>query len=201
LPTVLRKVKKKIMQSPINLFTAEEYLQLEQTSEIRHEYFGGQVFAMSGGSKQHNIISGNIYSGLRSHLRGGSCNVFMADMKVRIELANQNKNIFYYPDVIVSCDSQDKERFFLNYPCLIIEVLSPSTELIDKREKLVNYRTLESLQEYVLVSQDEIKVEVYRQDNQGNWLMQTLGKDDELRLDSISLILTMADIYEDVIKI
>ena len=189
------------MQSLINLFTTEEYLQLEQTSEIRHEYFGGQVFVMSGGSKQHNIISGNIYSSLRSHLRGGYCSVFMADMKVRIELANENKNIFYYPDVIVSCDSQDKERFFLNYPCLIIEVLSPSTELTDKREKLVNYRTLKSLQEYVLVSQDEIKVEVYRQDVQGNWLMQTLGKDDELRLDSIGLILAMADIYEDVIKI
>ncbi len=100
------------MQSPINFFTVEEYLQLEQTSEIRHEYLGGQVFAMSGGSKQHNLIAGNIYSRLRTHLRGGSCSVFMADMKVRIELANQNKSIFYYPDVIVTCDSQDEERFF-----------------------------------------------------------------------------------------
>jgi Uma2 family endonuclease len=221
-----------MMQSPVNLFTIEEYLKLEQASETRHEYFGGQVFAMSGGSKQHNLISGNIYSRLRFHLRGGSCSVFMADMKVRIELVNQNsenltgavpscqlfleaeppkkvgapskfsrKNIFYYPDVIVSCDSQDQERFFLNYPCLIIEVLSPSTELTDRREKLVNYRTLESLQEYVLISQDEIKVEVYRQDAQGNWFLEVLGKDDELRLDSISLNLTMAEIYEDVIKI
>ena len=189
------------MQSPINFFTVEEYIQLEQTSESRHEYLGGQVFAMSGGSKEHNLIGGNIYSRLRSHLRGGSCSVFMADMKVRIELANQNKSIFYYPDVIVSCDSQDTERFFLNYPCLIIEVLSPSTETIDRREKLVNYRTLKSLQEYVLVSQDEIKVEVYRQDSQGNWLIQILGKDEQLTLDSIGLNLTMADIYEDVIKI
>jgi Uma2 family endonuclease len=189
------------MQSPVNLFTIEEYLKLEQTSEIRHEYFGGQVFAMSGGSKQHNTITLNIASRLRSHLRGGSCSVFMADMKVRIELVNQNKNIFYYPDVIVSCDSQDQERFFLNYPCLIIEVLSPSTELTDRREKLVNYRTLESLQEYVLISQEEIKVEVYRQDAEGNWLLEILGKDDELRLDSIRLNLTMAEIYEDVIKI
>jgi len=197
------------MQSPINFFTVEEYIQLEQTSESRHEYLGGQVFAMSGGSKQHNTITLNIASivrysygvATRTHLRGGSCSVFMADMKVRIELANQNKSIFYYPDVIVSCDSQDTERFFLNYPCLIIEVLSPSTETIDRREKLVNYRTLKSLQEYVLVSQDEIKVEVYRQDSQGNWLIQILGKDDQLTLDSIGLNLTMADIYEDVIKI
>ncbi len=190
------------MQSAINIFTVKEYLELEQTSEIRHEYLGGQVFAMSGGSKEHNTISLNIASRLRSHLRGGSCSVFMADMKVNIPLnSRHNKSIFYYPDVVVSCDSDDKDRFSLNYPCLIIEVLSASKEITDKREKLVNYRNLDSLQEYVLVSQDEIKVEVYRQDNQGNWLIQTLGKDDEFRLDSINLTLTMAEIYEDVFKI
>ncbi|BAZ47540.1 hypothetical protein NIES4103_01410 [Nostoc sp. NIES-4103] len=189
------------MQSSITLFTVEEYLQLEQTSEIRHEYLSGQVFAMSGGSKEHNTITLNIASRVRSHLRGSSCSVFMADMKVKIQLANQNKNIFYYPDVIVSCDPDDQDRFSLNYPCLIIEVLSPSTELTDRREKLVNYRNLASLQEYVLVSQDQITVEVYRQDAQGNWSVTTLDKDHELRLDSIGLTLTMADIYEDVIKV
>ncbi|MEO1377970.1 MAG: Uma2 family endonuclease [Cyanobacteria bacterium J06635_10] len=189
------------MQSAINLITVEEYLELEKTSEIRHEYLGGQVFAMSGGSKEHNLIGGNIYSRFRSHLRGGSCSVFMADMKVNIKLISQNKNIYYYPDVVVTCDSDDKDRYSLNYPCLIIEVLSPSTEITDRREKLINYRDLESLQEYVLVSQDKIKVEVYRQDNQGNWSIQTLGKDDELHLNSIDLTLTMSEIYEDVIKI
>jgi hypothetical protein len=87
--TVLRNIEGKTMQSPVNFFTTEEYLQLEQTSEIRHEYLGGQVFAMSGGSKENNIITLNIASRVRSHLRGSSCSVFMADMKVRIELANQ----------------------------------------------------------------------------------------------------------------
>jgi Uma2 family endonuclease len=198
----LKSIKGKIMQSPVSFFSVEEYLQLEQTSEVRHEYLGGQVFAMSGGSKEHNTISLNIASTLRSHLRGGYCRAFMADMKVNIELnSRHNKSIYYYPDVVVTCDSDEQDRFSLNYPCLIIEVLSPSRGITDKREKLVNYRTLESLQEYVLVSQDKIKVEVYRKDNQGNWLMQTLGKDDELRLDSIDLTLTMAQIYEDVIKI
>ena len=81
------------MQSPLNLLTSEEYLRLEQASKIRHEYLGGQVFAMSGGSKEHNIISLNIASRLHSHLRGSSCSVFMADMKVNIELATENKNI------------------------------------------------------------------------------------------------------------
>ncbi|KAB8314633.1 Uma2 family endonuclease [Tolypothrix campylonemoides VB511288] len=189
------------MQSPVNFLTVEEYLQLEQTNEIRHEYLGGQVFAMSGGSKEHNTITLNIASRLRSHLRGGSCSVFMADMKVRIELANQNKSVFYYPDVIVSCDPNDQDRFCLNYPCLIIEVLSPSTETTDRREKLVNYRTLDSLREYVLISQDEIKVEIYRKDEQGNWSLQILGKGDELKLKSVGLTLTMPDIYEDVLTI
>jgi Uma2 family endonuclease len=199
----LRIIKKgKIMQSPLYFFTVEEYLELEQSSDIRHEYFAGEVFAMAGGSKEHNIISGNVYSRLRSQLRGSSCNVFMSDMKVKINLGNDNKTIFYYPDVIVSCDTEDQDRYFLNYPCLIIEVLSPSTETIDRREKLVNYRSLASLKEYVLISQNEIKVEVYRQDEKGNWTIQTLiNRDDKLHLDSVGLILEMAEIYEDIINI
>jgi Uma2 family endonuclease len=189
------------MSLPLTYLSIEEYLQLEQSSEVRHEYLGGQIFAMSGGSKEHNLITGNIYSRLRSHLRGGSCSVFMADMKVRIELTNQNNNIFYYPDVVVTCNPQDQDRYFLNYPCLIIEVLSPSTEVTDRREKLVNYQGLASLREYVLVSQDSMKVEVYRQNAQENWLVEILGKDNELSLDSVGLSLTMADIYEDVLSI
>ncbi|MDB9474547.1 Uma2 family endonuclease [Dolichospermum circinale] len=190
------------MQSPLYFFSVEEYLELEQISDIRHEYFAGEVFAMAGGSKEHNIISGNVYSPLRSRLRGSSCNVFMSDMKVRINLANGNQTIFYYPDVIVSCDTQDQDRYFLNYPCLIIEVLSPSTETIDRREKLLNYRSLASLKEYVLISQDEVKVEVYRQDETRNWTIQTLiNPDDKLHLDSVGLILEMTHIYEDVINV
>ncbi|MFN9403014.1 MAG: Uma2 family endonuclease, partial [Dolichospermum sp.] len=134
--------------------------------------------------------------------RGSSCKVFMSDMKVRINLANENQTIFYYPDVIVSCDTEDQDRYFLNYSCLIIEVLSPSTETIDRREKLLNYRSLASLKEYVLISQDEVKVEVYRQDEKRNWTIQTLiNRDDKLHLDSVGLILEMTDIYEDVINV
>ena len=203
--TISRKVEQKTMQSPIHIFTVEEYLEQEQTSEIRHEYMCGQVFAMSGGSKEHNTITLNIASRLRSNLRGGSCSVFMADMKVNIQLANKNiqntKSIYYYPDVVVTCDADNNDRFSLDYPCLIIEVLSPSTEITDRREKLAHYRSLESLQEYVLVSQDEVKVEVYQKDSQGNWSLTILGKDNELHLNSIGLTLTMAEVYEDVIKI
>ncbi len=155
---------------------------------------------MSGSSKEHNRITLNIASILSSHLRGGSCSVYMSDMKVRIQSTNKTKaaDLFYYPDVVVTCDPQDQDRFFVNYPCLIIEVLSPSTEAIDKREKRINYQALDSLQEYVLVSQDQIQVEIYRKDIQGNWSVQTLGKGDDLKLKSVGLTLTMTDIYEDV---
>ena len=187
------------MQSAINIFTVEKYLELEKTSEIRHEYLGGQVFAVSGASKEHNLITGNIITLLRPHLRGSSNRVFFSKMKLKVKL--EKLDIFYYPDVLVTCDLNDSERYFKTSPKLIVEVLSNSTKTIDKREKLFYYRMLKSLQEYILISQDEVKVEIYRKDIQGNWSMLTLGKDDELHLNSIDLTLTMAEIYEDVFKI
>ncbi|WP_019498467.1 Uma2 family endonuclease [Pseudanabaena sp. PCC 6802] len=186
------------MRSPIRIFSVTEYLEAESKSEVRHEYLGGHVFAMAGGSKAHNIITLNIASGLRSQLRGGTCDVFMSDMKVKLKSANQSKTIFYYPDVVVTCSPEDRDLYFVNHPCLIFEVLSPGTEASDRREKLVNYQTIDSLQEYVLISQDEIKVEVYRQDLQGNWTKEILGSEDKLVLNSVNLSLTMADIYEDI---
>ncbi|MDJ0677250.1 MAG: Uma2 family endonuclease [Calothrix sp. MO_167.B42] len=187
------------MQSPVNLLTIEEYLKFELESEIRHEYVDGEIFAMAGASEEHNLITTNIIALLRPHLRGTPCRAFVSDMKVKIKV--QKANIFYYPDLVVTCDPNDKERYFKTLPTLIVEVLSNSTKTIDKREKRLNYQSIESLQEYVLVSQSEIKVEIYRKDAQGNWLLEILGKGDELRLDSIGLNLTIADIYEDVIKV
>jgi len=186
------------MRSPIHIFSVGEYLEAECKSEIRHEYLGGQVFTMAGGSKAHNIITLNIASRLRSLLRGNSCNVFMSDMKVKLKAANQNKTIFYYPDVLITCNPEDRDKYFVNYPCAVFEVLSPSTEVSDRREKLFNYQTIGSLQEYVLVSQDKIKVEVYRQDLQGGWTMEVLRSEDTLVLNSINISLSMTDIYEDI---
>lgn len=184
------------MQSRLSLLTVEEYFKLEQDAEVRHEYVAGRIFAMAGASEEHNLIVTNIIALLRPHLRGSSCRAFVSDMKVKIKL--QTANIFYYPDLFVTCNSNDNERYFKTSPNLIVEVLSDSTATTDQREKRINYQTLESLQEYILVSQDQIKVEVYRKDNQGNWSVETLGKDDNLKLDSVGLNLTMADIYEDV---
>jgi Uma2 family endonuclease len=188
------------MRSPIYLMSSSEYLEAEAKSEIRHEYVDGEIFAMAGGSRNHNRICGNIYSRLRTHLRGTKCEVFMSDMKVWLKSLRQNKMIFYYPDILVTCNPQDRDQFLVDRPCLIIEVLSPSTETIDKREKLVNYKNISSLQEYVLISQDQIKVEVYRQDAEENWTKEILDKDGELYLSSIDITLKMSDIYEDVFE-
>ncbi|NJL52814.1 MAG: Uma2 family endonuclease [Hydrococcus sp. SU_1_0] len=184
------------MQSGLSYLTLEEYLKFEQDAEIRHEYVAGQVFAMAGTSEEHNVIVGNIFALLRPHLRGSSCRAFFSDMKVKVRM--QKADIFYYPDLLVTCNPNDSAKYFKTSPNLIVEVLSDSTEAIDRREKRINYQTLESLQEYVLVSQDEIKVEIYRKDNSGNWAVKTLGKDDNLQLNSIGLTMTMADVYEDV---
>ena len=189
------------MRSPLNFLTVEEYLKFEQDGEIRHEYVAGQVYAMAGSSREHNLIAGNIFALLRPHLRGGSCRAFVSDMKVEIKTSSQRADFFYYPDVVVTCNPQDKERYFLTSPCLVIEILSPSTQATDRREKRINYQTIESLQEYVLISQNEMKVEVYRRDNNDNWTVEILGKDDDLQLDSVGLTLTMADIYEDVFSL
>jgi Uma2 family endonuclease len=184
------------MRSPLPLLTIEEYLRAEEDSPIRHEYLGGHIFAMAGASQEHNLIAGNLLALLRPHLRGSSCRVFMSDMKVQIQ-----DNIFYYPDVLVTCNPEDNQRYFKTQPNLIIEVLSQSTESLDRREKLMHYQKLESLKEYVLVSQDKVQVQVYRQETPGNWTVQILDTDSELSLESLGLTLTMAQIYEDVFNL
>ena len=187
------------MRSPLNLITVEEYLKLEQDAEIRREYVAGQVYAMAGASEAHNLIVGNIFALLRPHLRGSSCRAFVSDMKVKVKM--QQADIFYYPDLLVTCDPNDNKKYFKTDPSLIVEVLSDSTQTTDRREKRLSYQTIDSLQEYVLVSQDEIKVEVYRRDSNNNWTVEILGKDDDLQLNSVGLTLTMADIYEDVFSL
>lgn len=181
--------------SPENpVLTAAAYLTFEQASLERHEYVAGQVYAMAGGSEEHDLIAGNFYTQLRGHLRGTDCRVFSGNMKVYIA----NLDIFYYPDVSVTCDPTDTERYFKERPKLLIEVLSPGTERIDRNEKLINYRQLNSLEEYVLVSQTAKKVAVYRRDPLGNWTIETLDNDDQLKLTSVGLTMSMNDIYEDV---
>ena len=189
------------MELATAFISPKDYLEGEKTSPIRHEYLGGEIYAMSGGSEEHNRIAGNIYASLLAHLRGSGCKTFIADMKVNIAIAQNTSDLFYYPDVMVTCDPQDTEKYYKTSPCLIVEVLSPSTQNLDRREKRLNYQNLASLQEYVLVSQTEMKVEIYRLLETGKWSLESLGKDDCLELKSVGLTLTMADIYDEVLTV
>jgi Uma2 family endonuclease len=177
------------------LISIEDYLAGEQASEVRHEYIGGAVYAMAGGSKAHNRLSLNLAARLQAHLRGKPCQVFMADLKVRLQISQED--IFYYPDVAVGCDPRDTERFFLRYPKVLIEVLSPDTERIDRREKFWSYSQIETPEEYVLVAQDKMEVTVFRRPD--NWRPEILRQpDQDLRLASLGFSLPLREIYEGV---
>jgi Uma2 family endonuclease len=180
----------------VEYISAEDYLEGEKMSDVKHEYIAGQVFAMAGASEEHNLIAGNVYRKLRDRLAGSHCRTFMSDMKPSIEVAD----IFYYPDVLATCEREDQHRYYETRPCLIVEVLSSGTEVIDRREKRQNYFKLDSLREYVLISQSERRVEVYRRDDAGRWHHEILGPEDELRLKSLpvgTLRMTMDKIYQD----
>lgn len=172
----------------------QEYLHGELSSEIRHEYVDGEIYAMAGAGEAHNLISLNIASKLRDFVRGGSCRVFISDMKLHV----QTWKAYYYPDIMVTCDPADNQSLFKEHPCLVLEVLSPSTESTDRREKMLAYRTLTSLREYVLVASDKQQVEVYRRDEQGEWQLAAVSQNEPLVLESVGRSLTMDEIYEDV---
>ncbi|TXH77407.1 MAG: Uma2 family endonuclease, partial [Thiothrix sp.] len=129
------------------LLSPEEYLAGEALAEFRHEYVAGEVYAMAGASERHNRITLNIAFQLRAKARGSQCGVFMNDMKLRIQQGER----FYYPDVMLGCSQEDSHEFYKDKPCLIAEVLSPSTETTDRREKWLAYAQIPSLHYYLLV--------------------------------------------------
>lgn len=172
----------------------EDYLEGEKLSPVRHEYVGGEVYAMAGSSEEHNLICLNIASALRQHLRGKSCKVFIHDIKVRIWL---NHDLFYYPDVMVSCDPQDNNRYFKHKPKVIVEVLSEGTRRVDEQEKLLAYLRIDSLEEYVLVEQSAMQVTVFRRSN--NWERETLaGPETVLHLASLDFSIPLLEVYEGI---
>ena len=171
----------------------EDYLAGEAASEIRHEYIDGRVYAMTGTSRTHGLIVNALAFSLTPAARRAGCQLFTSDMKVRLEIADQT--LFYYPDLLLSCDTTDREPYFRRFPCLIVEVLSESTERIDRREKLLAYQTLPSLREYLLVAQDRARVELFRRVN--DWKVER-HESGELWLDCVSAAVALAEIYADV---
>jgi Uma2 family endonuclease len=176
------------------LLTADEYLEFEHTADVRHEFVAGTIHAMAGTSESHLRIVGNLFAAFRAHLRGSPCKTYFVDFKVRLKPGHDD--IFYYPDVMVACGREGMTEYYLQHPKLIIEVLSPSTEQIDRREKALNYRQIATLEEYVLVAQDRPYVELQRRaDNWQPTTVTSLGATAEFR--SIGLSLPLPQIYED----
>jgi len=174
--------------------TYNEYLAWEATQEIRHEYFNGEVVAMAGGTRNHNRISLNFSKILDNALANCQCEVYIADVKVQVE---PNKK-YFYPDVVVTCDERDNAPQLVLFPCLIIEVLSPSTEAYDRGFKFAQYRNCESLQEYVLVQAEQPMVEIFQRDRNGIWLFSEYGLSDRLFLKSINVEIVVSDLYRQI---
>ena len=173
-----------------------DYLHLEEHSDLKHEYIDGEVYAMAGASDRHVTIAGNLFAVLRSHLRGTGCRAYVSDMKARIETANR----FFYPDVMVTCDERDKSTSnYKQYPCLIVEVLSNSTEAFDRGDKFADYQQLDSLQEYILISTNRQRVDCFRRNDDGLWLLQPYNlQNPVVQIQSVNLEIDFATIYEDV---
>ena len=177
----------------IHYISVEEYLSGEQLSDVKHEYIAGQVYAMAGASWWHNRIAIKLVSKLELHLDGKPCTPFMGDMKVRMRI--QQQDLFYYPDIVVTCDPRDTGGNFLSHPKLVIEVLSESTERLDRTEKMTNYLTLPSLEEYVLVAQDKPEVTIFRRRTE--WTAEVYhGLEAVIHLETVDYHLTLAVLFQ-----
>ena len=175
--------------------SVEDYLVFEESSTVRHEYIGGEIHAMAGESVSHNTIAGNIFAKLRNQLRGGPCRVFMENVKLRLEAARED--VFYYPDVVVSCHPTGIERLFVRLPTLVVEVSSPSTENTDRREKKMSYQQIPTVEEYVIVAQDRREVTIFRRAT--DWVAETFSAPEaSLEFRSVKQSMPLAEIYEDV---
>ncbi|MDT9198371.1 MULTISPECIES: Uma2 family endonuclease [unclassified Limnospira] len=184
----------------VNL-SPDDYLKLEAQSSVKHEYIDGEVYAMAGATDTHVTIALNMAIALRNHLRGSSCRVYISDMKVRIQKAKSER--FYYPDILVTCDQRDRDTpTYKQFPQLIIEVLSDSTEAFDRGDKFMDYQSLDSLQEYILINTRHPRLEIFRRQDD-SWLFNSysLSEDtDDTTFHIVSLDFTeqIAAIYEDV---
>lgn len=173
----------------------EQYLELELTSPVKHEYIDGEIFAMAGSSDYHAMIVLNLSFILKGKLRGSNCRQ-LADIKVQVA----QRPRYYYPDLMVTCDDRDKlDRYVKQHYKLIVEVLSDSTESFDRGRKFQDYRRAESLQEYVLISQDRMNVEVYRRKDAGRWELQAYAMGEDVEFVSVGVTCSIDDLYEDVV--
>jgi Uma2 family endonuclease len=174
------------LQRPIS---EDDYLASEALSQVKREFVSGKVYAMAGASANHNRIALNLASICNAYV--GACQAFMSDMKLRLDAGQA----YYYPDVMLVCDASDNDAYFKTAPCMLTEVLSPGTETLDRREKLLAYQKLPSLREYLLIAQDRMQVEVFHRVNLRQWGLTTLGADDTLTLHCAPVSIAIRDLY------
>lgn len=178
---------------PHELLTVEEYYALEETSSVRHEYVGGFIHAMTGATRRHNRIIGNIYRKLADAANGGACRVYTQSVKLRVA-----DDTIYYPDLMV-CGGDEPEDDYTEYdPCLVIEVVSASTETTDHREKLLAYRKLPNPKMYVIVEQERRVVERHWRDDDGKWLQAVQSEEGSFDVPFPEVRLSLSEIYEGV---
>jgi Uma2 family endonuclease len=178
--------------------TPEEYLANERLANFKSEFYRGEIFAMAGASEQHNLIVMNVGASLHLQLKGRPCRVYPSDLRLRIP----RTGLFTYPDLMVICGEPQFEfdrRDVVTNPILLIEVLSDSTEAYDRGSKFEQYRTLDSLKQYMLIAQDRFSVESFTKQENGNWLLSaTNDVQQSHKLDSIQCVLSLVDIYDKV---
>jgi Uma2 family endonuclease len=187
------------MAEPHHRLSEEEYLVLERRSEGRHEFLHGEIFAMTGATRRHNRLAVNLALSLGLQLRGRPCELYIADMRVRVAATG----LYTYPDLVVVCGEPrfaDAELDTLLNPTLIVEILSPTTEATDRGRKFAHYRQLESLAEVLLIAQDRVAVEHYSRLPEGGWrLHEATGLDDRVILPAIGCELPLSEVYERVL--
>ncbi len=177
----------------------DEYLEFERASEIKHEYFNGEIFAMTGAKVNHNRIGSNINRHLGNQLADRPCDIFLSDMRVKVQSINK----YTYPDIVVVCgdlELEDQKFDTLLNPIIIIEILSNSTELYDRGKKFLHYRLIPSLKEYILVSQYHCQIEKFVRGDDGIWRLFDPHTDMEesIKIDAIDCELLLSDIYNRV---
>jgi Uma2 family endonuclease len=175
--------------------TAEEFLAWDADQPMRHEFVRGEVFAMAGAEERHVMVAGNIYSALRAHLRGTPCRTFISDMKLRVREADA----YFYPDVMVTCSPADAQApMTKSEPLLLADVLSPSTASFDRGDKFAAYRSLPTLQEYLMVDIAGRRCELSRRDDKGLWVLHPFAADQAVALASVGLTIEPATLWADV---
>ncbi|MCB9759934.1 MAG: Uma2 family endonuclease [Alphaproteobacteria bacterium] len=180
--------------APAVLPTLEDFLAYEADSDIKHEFVDGEAWAMSGARRNHELVAGALFATIWNHLHDHPCEVHKGDMLVRVDAADAA----FYPDVVVTCDPRDHEdpdALFIRHPCLVAEVLSPSTAQWDQGGKFERYSKLESLKEYAVLHSDEARVTVLRRTPEGEWRRHTFGAGETLWLESVTLSLPIDALY------